>query len=166
MGLPALGAPEFEDDWMKYHNWNVRRQGGPAVRRRLEEAGLAPLCAGLLAARGIDGPEEAARFLASGPERFHDPFLLTDMDRAAERDRAAIGGGEQICVYGDYDVDGITATCLLTEALSLLGGEVSSYIPDRTEEGYGLNPGAIARLAERGVGAGFATIKEYNNYDY
>ena len=137
---------------MKYQQWNMRRPGGAGVRRALERAGLSPLCAAVLAARGMAGPEQAAQFLACGPERFHDPFLLKDMDRAAARIRAAIDGGELICVYGDYDVDGITATCLLTEALSLLGGRVVSYIPDRSEEGYGLNPGAVTRLAGQGVG--------------
>ncbi len=136
---------------MKYHYWNVRRPGSPAIRQRLEQAGLAPLCATVLSARGIEDPEEAARFLSSGPERFHDPFLLHDMDRAVARVNRAIKNGETIAVYGDYDVDGITSTCLLTEALTLLGGTVVSYIPDRTEEGYGLNPGAIRCLTEQGV---------------
>ena len=136
---------------MKYGYWNIRRPGGPGVRQRLEEAGLSALCAAVLAARGMDTPEKAARFLDSGRSRFHDPFLLRDMDRAVERVRRALDSGETIAVYGDYDVDGITATCLLTEALRELGGNVVSYIPDRTEEGYGLNPGAIGRLAGQGV---------------
>ena len=136
---------------MKYGYWNVRRPGSPGVRQRLEAAGLAPLCAAVLSARGVDTPEKAARFLDSGRSRFYDPFLLKDMDRAAQRVRRALEAGETVAVYGDYDVDGITATCLLTEALKELGGETVSYIPDRTEEGYGLNPGAIGRLAERGV---------------
>ena len=135
---------------MKYQHWNVRRPERGAASR-LREAGLAPLCAAVLSARGIREPEEAARFLSCGGERFHDPFLLRDMDRAVERVRRAIDGGETIAVYGDYDVDGITATCLLTEALAWQGGKVVSYIPDRTEEGYGLNPGAIRRLAGQGV---------------
>ena len=137
---------------MKYHQWDMRRPGSAQARRALEGAGLSPLCAAVLAARGMAGPEEAGRFLACGSERFHDPFLLRDMDRAVARIRAAIDRGELICVYGDYDVDGITATCLLTEALCWLGGQVVSYIPDRSEEGYGLNPGAVARLAGQGVG--------------
>ena len=136
---------------MKYQHWNLRRPGPPAARRALEASGLSPLCAALLSARGLEQPDQAALFLSSGPERFHDPFLLKDMDRAVERIRAAIDGGELICVYGDYDVDGITATCLLTEALTWLGGQVVSYIPDRTEEGYGLNIGAVSRLGEQGV---------------
>lgn len=136
---------------MKYQNWDLRPAPAPGVRRSLEEAGLSPLCAQVLAARGLDGPQAAAQFLSSGPERFHDPFLLTDMDKAAARVRQALDRHEAIAVYGDYDVDGITATCLLTEALVRLGGEVVSYIPDRSEEGYGLNTGAVSRLAERGV---------------
>ena len=136
---------------MKYQQWNLRRPAAPSVRRSLEAAGLSPLCAAVLSARGISGPAEAARFLASGPELFHDPFLLKDMDRAVARVRRAIDDQELLCVYGDYDVDGITATCLLTEALTLLGGTALSYIPDRTEEGYGLNRGAVKRLAEQGV---------------
>jgi len=135
---------------MKYQHWDLRRPA-PAARRALEGAGLSPLCAAILSARGLDGPDKATKFLSCGPERFHDPFLLKDMDLAAERIRRAIDGHEPICVYGDYDVDGITATCLLTEALAALGGEVVSHIPDRSEEGYGLNPGAVARLAEQGV---------------
>ena len=67
---------------MKYHQWDMRRPGSAQARRALEGAGLSPLCAAVLAARGMAGPEEAGRFLACGPERFHDPFLLKDMDRA------------------------------------------------------------------------------------
>ena len=136
---------------LKYQRWNLRRPSTPASRHDLEAAGLSPLCATVLCARGLKGPEEALHFLSSGPDRFHDPFLLQDMDRAVERIRAALAGGERICVYGDYDVDGITATCLLTEALAGLGGQVTSYIPDRSEEGYGLSPGAVRRLAEEGT---------------
>ena len=136
---------------MRYDYWNVRRPAPPGVRQRLEEAGLPALCAAVLSARGMDTPEKAARFLDCGWSRFHDPFLLRDMDRAAERVRRALESGETVAVYGDYDVDGITATCLLTEALRQLGGNVVSYIPDRTEEGYGLNSGAIGRLAAQGV---------------
>ena len=111
---------------MRYDIWNVSRPAGPGVRQRLEAAGLPALCAVVLSARGLDTPEKAARFLDSGPDRFYDPFLLKDMDRAAERVRRAIEVGEIIAVYGDYDVDGITATCLLTEALTQLGGDVVS----------------------------------------
>mgnify|MGYP004463422795 FL=1 len=136
---------------MKYEQWILRREGRAAGRPLLESAGLPALCAAVLCARGLDTPQAARAFLASGPELLHDPFLMRDMDRAAARITRALNAGETIAVYGDYDVDGITATCLLTEFLRGLGGRVVSYIPDRMEEGYGLNREAIAQLARDGV---------------
>ncbi len=136
---------------MKYEQWNLRPAAPLALRRRMEEAGMPPLCAAVLCARGLDTPEQAARFLADTPDLLHDPFLLRDMDRAAARIRAGLDRGEVLAVYGDYDVDGITSTCLLTEFLRARGGQVIPHIPDRTEEGYGLNAGAVRRLAEQGV---------------
>lgn len=136
---------------MKYEQWNLRRGAGMAAREQLERGGLPALCAAVLCARGLDTPEKAADFLSDSVELLHDPFLLRDMDRAVARIRRALEQGEVMAVYGDYDVDGITATCLLTEYLRERGGRVVSYIPDRTEEGYGLNPGAIDRLRARGV---------------
>ena len=126
---------------MKYQRWDLRRPGTPAARRSQEQAGLSPLCAALLSARGLDDPQKAAQFLSCGPERSHDPFLLKDMDRAVERIRAAIGGGERVCVYGDYDVDGITATCLLTEALAWQGGDVVAISPTAPRRATASTPG-------------------------
>lgn len=80
-----------------------------------------------------------------------DPFLLRDMDKAAQRVQEGLRRREHICVFGDYDVDGITATCLLTEFLRSKGGHVTSYIPARLEEGYGLNEIAIRALKAQGV---------------
>ena len=131
---------------MKYEQWELRRGAGMAARMQLERAGLPALCAAVLCARGIDTPEKAEDFLCDSADLFYDPFLLCDMDRAVRRIRRGLDGGEVIAVYGDYDVDGITATCLLTEYLRELGGQVISYIPDRTEEGYGLNRSAIDYL--------------------
>ena len=136
---------------MKYEQWNLRRGGTAAARREMELAGMPPLCAAVLCARGLDTAEKAAAFLAHGPELLHDPFLLRDMDRAVARISQALRDGQTIAVYGDYDVDGITSTCLLTEFLREQGGSVLSYIPDRIEEGYGLNPAAIDRLSAQGV---------------
>ena len=143
-------AEKIEEQKMKYQQWNLR-PGSAGARRRLEGAGLPPLCAAVLSARGVRDGEEARRFLASGSDLFHDPYLLRDMDKAVARVRRAIEAGETIAVYGDYDVDGITSTCLLTEALTALGGTAAGYIPDRTEEGYGLNRSAVSRLAAQGV---------------
>ena len=136
---------------MKYEQWNLRHGAGSAARAQLERAGLPALCAAVLCARGLDTPEKAADFLSSSPDLLHDPFLLKDMDRAVARIGHALESGEVIAVYGDYDVDGITSTCLLTEYLRERGGRVVSYIPDRTEEGYGLNPSAINYLNTLGV---------------
>ena len=136
---------------MKYDRWNLRPSGPAGSRAELERAGLPPLCAAVLCARGVDTAPAASAFLAHGPDLLHDPFLLRDMEKAVERISRAIREQEAVAVYGDYDVDGITATCLLTQFLRTLGGQVVSYIPDRTEEGYGLNNHAIDALARQGV---------------
>ena len=136
---------------MKYDRWNLRPSGPAGSRAELERAGLPPLCAAVLCARGVDTAPAASAFLAHGPDLLHDPFLLRDMEKAVERISRAIREQETLAVYGDYDVDGITATCLLTQVLQTLGGQVVSYIPDRTEEGYGLNNHAIDALARQGV---------------
>lgn len=136
---------------MKYDRWNLRPSGPAGSRAELERAGLPPLCAAVLCARGVDTAPAASAFLAHGPNLLHDPFLLQDMEKAVERISRAIREQETLAVYGDYDVDGITATCLLTQFLRTLGGQVVSYIPDRTEEGYGLNNHAIDALARQGV---------------
>ncbi len=133
---------------MKYKQWNDRPpQPGEAA---LERAGIPALCARVLAARGVTDPEEARRFLFE-EHPLHDPMEMKDMDRAVSRLRQALDRGETIAVYGDYDVDGITATCLLTGFLRGEGGTVIPYIPNRLEEGYGLNRGAVERLAGQGA---------------
>ena len=136
---------------MKYKQWQVAAPC-PEGQRGLEELGLPPLLAGLLAARGMTEPEEVRRLLSPETEPIPDPMLLRDMDRAAARVRQALEKEELIAVYGDYDVDGITSTCLLTQFLAARGGRVVPYIPSRLGEGYGLNPEAIHALFEQGVG--------------
>ena len=134
---------------VKYGTWNVKERPA-AAEAALRRSGYGPLTAAVLAARGYDTPEKARSFLlADGP--LEDPFALRDMDKAAGRIRLALARGEAIAVFGDYDVDGITATCLLTEFLQSQGGNVTYYIPARIEEGYGLNQAAIASLQARGV---------------
>lgn len=135
---------------MKYRQWSVASPDA-ALRSALEGAGLPPLLASILAARGIHSGDQAQQLLSPGGESLLSPLLMLGMDQAAARVRLALERGEQIAVYGDYDVDGITATCLLTQFLRTLGGQVVSYIPDRTEEGYGLNNHAIDALARQGV---------------
>ncbi len=99
--------------------------------------------------RGYTEPALARAFLlGQGPET--NPFLMRGMQDAVRRLRDAIRRGEPIAVYGDYDVDGVTATALLVHALYALGATVKPYIPDRFEEGYGLNPTALDKLAQDG----------------
>ena len=135
---------------MKYQKWECRT-GDRTARAAMEAAGVSPLAALVLAARGLDTAERAEEFLRTDRALLHDPFLMKDMDKAAARLSAALERGETVAVYGDYDVDGITATCLLTQYLRERGGSVIPYIPDRLEEGYGLNRGAVDSLRSRGA---------------
>lgn len=135
---------------MKYKEWKMP-SGSPKARQALEAAGVPSLLAAILSARGITQPDQARRLLTPRAEPVLDPMLLRDMDRAAARVRRALESGEHLAVYGDYDVDGITSTCLLTDCLRSMGGQVTPYIPDRLEEGYGLNLEAIQTLAAQGV---------------
>ena len=135
---------------MRYKQWKIANPS-PEGRAQLERAGIPSLLACVLSARGVTEPEQAWKLLTPGEEPLLDPMLLKDMDRAVLRVTRALKRGETIAVYGDYDVDGITATCLLTDCLTRLGGRVRSYIPDRLEEGYGLNQEAVLHLARQGV---------------
>ena len=123
----------------------------PAPPQELLDGGCTPLLASLLALRGVTARGEMEQLLHGGSEVLHDPMLLADMPRAVARLHRAIEAGEKVAVYGDYDVDGITSTCLLTDYLRFKGLECVPYIPDRSEEGYGLNEGAVAALHEQGV---------------
>jgi single-stranded-DNA-specific exonuclease len=99
--------------------------------------GVSELTAGVLVRRGYDDPAAARAFLA-GELPPHDPFLLGDMAAACERIRAAIADGRRICVHGDYDVDGISATALAVHLLRELGADVDWHLPSRFDEGYGV----------------------------
>ena len=134
---------------MKYGVWKVSQLEAGAVNA-LVGSGYAPLAAMVLASRGIGDDRQARAYLDCNAPLL-DPFLMTDMDKAAGRVGLAMSRGEKIAVFGDYDVDGITATCLLTDFLRRHGADVVSYIPGRLEEGYGLNPIAIHQLHAEGV---------------
>ena len=109
------------------------------------------MLAAILNLRGMTEPAAAREYLFGGNEVLSDPLALTDMISAVQRITRAIATGEHVAVYGDYDVDGITAACLLSDYLRGRGLECEIYIPDRLSEGYGLNTGAIDDLAARGV---------------
>ncbi|OYV27252.1 MAG: hypothetical protein B7W98_02150, partial [Parcubacteria group bacterium 20-58-5] len=119
---------------------------------REELAAYDDLTAALLARRGITTKEDAERFLnPSYDEHLHDPFLMTEMQKAAERFARAITSGEKIAVWSDYDCDGIPGAVLLHDFLKKAGANFENYIPHRHEEGYGMNVRGIERLAKNGV---------------
>ena len=103
----------------------------------------------LLVARGIDSPEAAEAFLHPDERSLVDPFLLNDMSAAVERIRRAMEAGERICVYGDYDVDGVCASAIMKLWLEGRGADVEVYLPSRQTEGYGLNESAVREIARR-----------------
>lgn len=127
-----------------------------AIRELARAAGISDFLAGLLYRRGITGELAAERFLHPlEKQEFHSPRLLSDGLAAAERIAKALKQGEKICVYGDYDVDGVTAVTILVRALRRLGGageNVVWYVPNRFREGYGLNETAVRKLSADGVG--------------
>ena len=135
---------------MNYSKWKILERSYEMPTALLEE-GYQPLLAAMLHIRGIGTAEEARQFLHGGAESLIDPMLMKDMDKAVQRIKAAFAAGETVAVYGDYDVDGITATCLLTDWLRGRGMDCYPYIPDRIEEGYGLNSAAIDSLKNKGV---------------
>ena len=112
---------------------------------------IPPLVALILTTRNITSHGQAKYFLDSRLKDMHSPYQLPDIDRAVSRLAHAIAEGEQIAIYGDYDVDGITGTALLVHFLSSLGGRVVWHIPHRVKEGYGLNTEALKKLHSRGV---------------
>ena len=135
---------------MKYANWRVPERG-PVIPRSLLDAGCTPLLAAMLHLRSLDDAQEARSFLRGGMELLSDPLALSDMIPAVQRLSRAVAAGEHVAVYGDYDVDGITAACLLSDYLQSRGLECEVYIPDRLSEGYGVNTGAIEELHKKGV---------------
>ena len=134
---------------LKYGIWNAAQPGSGAVNA-LVSCGYGPLTAMILASRGIQNQKSAHEYLRCDAPLV-DPYCLRDMDLAAARLGLAMERGETVAIFGDYDVDGITATCLLTHFLRSFGVHCIPYIPGRLEEGYGLNPIAIHQLKEEGV---------------
>jgi single-stranded-DNA-specific exonuclease len=114
--------------------------------------GVSTVVGQLLLNRGISDEAAARQFLNGGLEGLHDPFLFKGMDAAVERTAAALSAKEKITIYGDYDVDGITATSLLYNILREFGATVEYYIPERQSEGYGLNVEALEKIAASGTG--------------
>ena len=135
---------------MKFQKWHIAPPH-PEAAARLTAAGYPCLVSAVLASRGIATEEEAAAFLEQEQRLTYSPFLMADMDKAAARVQQALADGEKIAVFGDYDVDGITATCILVDYLQSRGADVLHYIPRRIEDGYGLSCDAIEGLYRRGA---------------
>ena len=135
---------------MKNKDWSINFTR-PAAAPTLTEAGFTPLLSQVLSLRGVENAEQAKKLLYGGKETLHDPLLMLGMDGARARVLRAIERRETVAVFGDYDVDGITSTCMLTDWLRSKGLTCYYYIPDRNEEGYGLNCGALHTLKAKGV---------------
>ncbi|QTM99928.1 single-stranded-DNA-specific exonuclease RecJ [Sediminibacillus dalangtanensis] len=116
-----------------------------------EEFSLAPVTERLLFQRGIVSKEQAEKFLHPSLEDLHDPVLMNDIGKAAERVHQAIAEGEKILVFGDYDADGVSSTAVMLEALRELGADCTFYIPNRFTEGYGPNEQAFRKAKTEGV---------------
>ena len=143
--IAEQAAEELEQQAMDEEPWSEAKYHQVLAAQQKENA----LLAGVLTARGITDPAEALTLLA-GEEELSDPSLLTDMDKACERIWQAIDNGETIVVFGDYDVDGVTATALLYQHLKGMGATVKCMLPSREGDGYGLSKNAIQTIHDKG----------------
>lgn len=128
--------------------WIINRADEKKVSEIINNTDLSPLCAEIMASRGYEDVDELDCFFNGG--ELADPFEIKDMDKAVEAVNHAVEEFELICVYGDYDCDGVTATVVLYNYLEAMGANVMYYIPER-EDGYGLNREAILGFAQQGV---------------
>ena len=135
---------------MAYKKWIVADADKERASVLSEKLNIDPFIAFLLVSRGIDDELTASDFLSESC-RFVSPFSFADMDKAVARINTAIDCGEKICIWGDYDCDGVTATALLYTFLQSMGADVCYYIPNRISDGYGMNNSAIERIAQMGT---------------
>ena len=135
---------------MKFDSWIIGEYDRSAAVE-LTRSGINPLVSVFLSSRGVKDAQAAREFLYDDMGIINDPFLLDDMSTAVERIRQAIAAGEKVAIYGDYDVDGMTASCLLASFLRSKNVDFEIYIPDRTDEGYGVSNPALDALSATGV---------------
>ena len=146
--------------------WEYYNSDEKVVEDLQQKFSISKLLATILANRGIIEDEKVRKFLEPTREDFYDPFLMPDMEIAINRIIEAMNNNEKVMIYGDYDVDGITSISVLQKFLKERGIEVSSYIPNRLEEGYGLNKVAIKEIYDKGyrlmitVDCGISAIEE------
>ena len=135
---------------MAHKRWIVADADKDKASALSEKLNIDALVAFLLVSRGMDDELKAGSFLSNNAT-FSSPFSLKDMDKAVKRINTALDNNERICVYGDYDCDGVTSTALLLSFFESLGADVTYYIPDRIEEGYGMNLKAIDNIKAMGT---------------
>lgn len=131
--------------------YNLHRKDYSEVDILSRELNISPLMTKILINRGFNEVEEMRKFLSTDLDSLIDPFLLKDMEEATIRIIKAIKSEEKICIYGDYDADGVTSTSILLLFLEKTGANCSYYLPNRLEEGYGLNKKAIDRIYDLGA---------------
>ena len=136
---------------MNERKWVVARPAKGPVEKLSAKLGILPITAGLLVNRGMSSAQDAEAFLSASLSDLPSPFLMKGMEEAVRRLCRCIYEKEKVAVYGDYDVDGVTATSLLTSFLRGLGCDVTYYIPDRFTEGYGVNSSALHTLKQKQV---------------
>jgi len=131
--------------------WVIKSADGFIVDDLSRTLGIRSVTAALLFARGMAATSDAKLFLSPSLSAMHDPFLLKGMQTAVNRLLMALKRGETVCIYGDYDVDGITGTALLVSFLRQVGLECSYFIPNRFDDGYGLNEESLKRIVATGA---------------
>src|SRR5574344_1338566 len=150
--------------------WVLREPGNPLYTRQLmQDLGIDEVLANLLVQRGVKDYAEARDFFRPDLKMLHNPFLMKDMDAAVERVHSAVENGENILIYGDYDVDGTSAVSLVYSFLKTLTNRIDYYIPDRYDEGYGISFHGVDWAAERNVNLVIALdcgIKEADSVKY
>lgn len=146
--------------------WEVCKIEEEIVNKICKENNLSTLLGSILVSKQVDSEEKIRLFLNPTREDFHDPFLMPDMEKAVQRILNAIKEQHKTIIYGDYDVDGITSVTVLKKYLEERGLEVGTYIPNRLNEGYGLNKEAVKKIADQGytliitVDCGISCIEE------
>ena len=146
--------------------WQISETDEVKVQEIIEKYNINELLATILVHRGITKKEDIQLFLEPTRNDFHNPYLMKDMEIAVERIIRAVEKKEKVIIYGDYDVDGITSTTVLKKFLKDVGLEVGYYIPNRLNEGYGLNKPAIEKIVNQGynlmitVDCGISGIEE------
>lgn len=151
---------------MLQKKWLLKEFDKNRVVEMSKEFKISPLTSIILYNRGICEDKEISEFLNYNLNSLHDPYLLKDMDKAVSRIENAKKNNEKITIYGDYDADGITSIAILYKHLSLMGFEVDYYVPDRIQEGYGVNRDALDKIKSNGtkvlitVDTGITAIEE------